>query len=623
MSHDHNKSSKHTAANAWLEIQLEEELGEVRPPDLRHRVLASDAERRAHAAHQVSAPSSTSRWLAAAVLLIGIATVFAVLQFSDQTPDKNELDTAPQGAQGEILAKSLAEFQQHAAMTTNISICASVLVSPDRLVLSEHIRTDVPVAARMLIRTELRTLKKIRPAGWLWLHTIRLELPDNRYVTCAVHRTTEHRLGIRGLGDFEMTERLRASLAPILDAVRIKTRLEAGIVHSREDLLRDGDVAIPKDIETLNCSNLTDDDLQLLARFPDIRDLNLSRSGKTINGLGLQHLLQLPRLKKLNLSNIAVDDKHVAALGPHPTLGELDLSDSDHVRGTCFTAFANSPSLHKVHLQNTAALSDEGLAALATVPKLNYLNLSRSSRGNLTTAGLRRLGTMKRLQSLVLSKLPGEIDDVVAALGAAPMLRDLDLVDTQVTNAGLAAMVARRAAMPDKSALPLHNLNLSLCKQLQPGMVRHIGEFLNLRTLNMTRSSLATIDKNGKATLDDCQDLQRLHKLEILELNGVRLDANACKHIARLPSLTRLDISFTGAGIDDAALHHLSEATKLKNLLLSGCDNFTDAGLIPLRQLTTLQLLDLNRCDGFSISGLDSFRSMRPDCELRLPDRFR
>ena len=51
MNPDKYKSSKDPAADAWLELHLAEELGEVRAPDLRHRILACDSERRAHAAH--------------------------------------------------------------------------------------------------------------------------------------------------------------------------------------------------------------------------------------------------------------------------------------------------------------------------------------------------------------------------------------------------------------------------------------------------------------------------------------------------------------------------------------------------------------------------------------------
>lgn len=56
---------------------------------------------------------------------------------------------------------------------------------------------------------------------------------------------------------------------------------------------------------------------------------------------------------------------------------------------------------------------------------------------------------------------------------------------------------------------------------------------------------------------------------------------------------------------------------------MSGCDNFTAGGLITLRQLAKLKHLDLSGCDGFTIDGLNSFRSLRPDCVLVLPRRFR
>lgn len=49
----------------------------------------------------------------------------------------------------------------------------------------------------------------------------------------------------------------------------------------------------------------------------------------------------------------------------------------------------------------------------------------------------------------------------------------------------------------------------------------------------------------------------------------------------------------------------------------------SDGGLITLRQLAKLKHLVLSGCDGFTIDGLNSFRSLRPDCVLVLPRKFR
>ena len=282
MSHEQQKTPKDQAADRWLEIQLEEELGVVRQPDLRHRVLASDPQRRAHAAQQVSPPGYSSRLLAAAIVLIGIATVIGVVQFADddkptsthlQTPDptpqpNQDPQPAPPQAGQELRAKSLKEFQTHAATATRISITADLLGAPaSQRHRIEANRFVVAAEQKATIQTELQTLQHLQPAGWKWSNSVRLDLPDGRFLTCAVYNTKEHRLGIRGLGDFKMTEVLRALLAPLVEDVGLKTRLAGGSVMSRDDLLPGRPHSIPKNIEQLTCRGLVDEDLELLARF--------------------------------------------------------------------------------------------------------------------------------------------------------------------------------------------------------------------------------------------------------------------------------------------------------------------------------------------------------------------
>src|SRR5690606_22810658 len=165
-------------------------------------------------------------------------------------------------------------------------------------------------------------------------------------------------------------------------------------------------------------------------------------------------------------------------------------------------------------------------------------------------------------------------------------------------NVGLQAMSSCHAADFENRTLPLRALDLTGCQQLTTGMLQPLGAYLQLERLKLGRTPLQTTDRTGVASCDNFEDLQRLHKLQVLELDSVRLDATACQHIARLPSLTTLSIGFAGDGVDDAALLHLSEAPRLEQL-------------------------KLNVCDGFTRVGLDAFRGARPTCELQLPDRFR
>ena len=619
MSDEHNRSHDDKAADAWLELQLQEELGELQPPDLRHRVLASTSERRARAAQAVTARSHSTRWLTAAMVLIGIATVIGVIQFANKEakPINSHLQDpkpAPKSGQApqELLAKSLKQFQQHAATATGISIEAGLLGLPNSVKCLRYV--DAAVASSML--TELQTLKQLPPAGWKWSNSIYLDLPDGRFMTCAVYQTDKHRLGIRGLGDFEMTERLRALLAPLIEATALKTRLVNGIVTSPEDLLPGRPEPIPPDIERLTCHNLADKDLALFARFKKLQTLDLSGCAKTIRGEGLSNLLLLTNLETLKLRYTKVADKHLATVGMHGALRHLDVSSHEQLTGTFLTTFSATNKLQSLMIGWGKTLTDEGPIVLSKVDSLTHLDLSGRHANELTTVGLSQFANMKALQHLNVNNMPVPMDKVMGYLGGLPDLHELHATFTNLSNSGLMMLRASHANKTRGTSIPLRSLDLTGCKELKDGTLKQLGNFVNLEHLNLSRTSL----RNGT---DSFQDLQSLNKLTKLELNGLRLNSNDCLHLARLPSLNHLDLSFNGGGIDDDALQHLATATHLTHLLLTGCDNFTDAGLITLGQLASLKHLDLNTCDGFTIDGLESFRALRPDCELRLPDRFR
>jgi Leucine-rich repeat (LRR) protein len=625
---DRTPSPSDPADDAWLELHLQEELADMTAPDLRHRILACSKQRRAEAAQQVRLQQPANHWIAAAVLLIGIATVATVLQLAnaDLHPDEAVLQD-PKLRQPELLVKSLAEFQKHAATATRISVTGDPTSMPNTMQhLLEANRATLPPATQRAILAELDQLRQVAPAGSVWTNGIRFELPNGRYLSCALHERSPRCLGIRGLGDFDISERLHALLQPALEAVAQKTRLAGGNVMSRQDLQRRGEVSIPSDIEHLTCRGLSDDDLQELAHFQNLKSLDLSGCSKTLKGPGLGHLAQLPKLAILNLRYTEVEDQSMFSLIMMSSLLELDVSNHQRLTGEFFNWPSIGCNLETLNIGWGKSLTDAGIAAIAKVPSIRHLDLSGRTMGILPTSAIARLAGMTGLQSLDLSNLPASIDEVLAALGALPDLRELKLSWTNVSNVGLMAMSSRHAADHHNQPLPLRSLDLTGCKQLQTGVLKSLGGFLHLERLKLDRSSLQTVDHNGATSFDNFEDLQSLLKLQQLSLSSTRLDAEACKQIARLPSLRELNLSFSGNGIDDEALTELSKARQLARLELSGCDSFGDEGLAALMQMGRsgqLQLLDLNACDGFTVTGLDAFRQACPKCELRLPDHFR
>lgn len=641
MSQGTEPSPRERAADVWLELELEEELGNVTQPDLRHRVLASAPERRAQAAQQVAPERRGARLLAAAIVLVGVATVIAVFQsVGDERdkPDNHQLtpdpDTPNPGPEQqdpqpkptptpkprEVLAKTQVQFQRHAAATTRISITAGPIGPNSWQEAMERNRTPLSAEATATMRQELQTLQPLQPAGWKWQNTIRLERDDGTFMTCSLYRFSESRIGIRGLGDFLITDKLRQLLVPIIEEVAMQTRLSTGSVRGPEDLRRRGRVAVPPDIQHLSCGGLRDDDLPLLMQFKKLESLDLSSSN--VGGKGLAHLLPI-KLDTLRMRYSPVSDKDLTELGAHQTLRHLDVSNHTELTGKFLYTFAASDRLQTLKIGWGNTLTDDAMRAIATMKSLTELDLSGRSAGKLTTSGLQMLGKARSLRVLRVDNLPVSMDELFASLGALPDLREVRATFTNVSNVGLLSMSARHAADFPQTAPPLRKLDLTGCKELQPGVTRVLGDFLQLEELKLARSSLAVVDENGKPTVNSFQDLQRLQKLTTLTLNGLRLNATACKHIARLPSLRHLDLSFNGDGIDDEAVGHLAEAKGLVHLELAGCDNVTDEGMRALSKMTWLTYLGLNTCDGFTAAGLDAFRKANPDCELRLPAQLR
>jgi hypothetical protein len=73
--------------------------------------------------------------------------------------------------------------------------------------------------------------------------------------------------------------------------------------------------------------SVTDQDLLLLARVPNLRELHLSHAG--ISDAGLQAILRLRRLTVLDLSSTRLTRAGIAQLGACRSLRELDLSQTE------------------------------------------------------------------------------------------------------------------------------------------------------------------------------------------------------------------------------------------------------------------------------------------------------
>ena len=123
---------------------------------------------------------------------------------------------------------------------------------------------------------------------------------------------------------------------------------------------------------------------ELVARFPQTRDLLLGRT--QITDSGLRELDGCQTLEALSLQCVPITDRGLRFLAPLSNLAFLDLSGTSISDGA-LKRLANFPNLEELRLCDTS-ITDTGLACLHQHPNLRVLALSGT---HVTDQGIARL----------------------------------------------------------------------------------------------------------------------------------------------------------------------------------------------------------------------------------------
>lgn len=209
---------------------------------------------------------------------------------------------------------------------------------------------------------------------------------------------------------------------------------------------------------TYSWSDIKNRDIARIVRqLPFLQSLDLSETG--IGNAGLQHLLALRDLQRLDLQNTKVTWKGIELIAASPIrLKSLSLGGIS-INGPHLQILSNMLSLEEldlggvkttddqlIHLAplrslNSLRLSfwcgDNGLKALRTLTKLETLELYDTQ---VTDAGLSVLKSMKRLKSLRIDHCSSITDAGIASLGACKKLVRLRVVGTNISPAGVARL---------------------------------------------------------------------------------------------------------------------------------------------------------------------------------------
>lgn len=220
-----------------------------------------------------------------------------------------------------------------------------------------------------------------------------------------------------------------------------------------------------------------------------------------------------------------------------------------------------------VSLRADSALA-EGLPLLDQFPELDSMTLSGAG---VTDAGVLHL----------------------AQTGVFPRLKWLTLIETLVTDAGLASLRARPG---------LTDLCISGGQVTDAGLA-HLEEMATLKRLVLR--DLAVSDAG-------MVHLEKMSQLETLALARIPLTDAGLAHLRHLKSLRELRLG--GTRVTDAGLVHLEDSKSLRTLTLMGTQ-ITDAALVHLEGLTGLKTIHLIQTQ-VTDEGVERLRRAIPGVEI-------
>jgi hypothetical protein len=354
--------------------------------------------------------------------------------------------------------------------------------------------------------------------------------------------------------------------------------------------------------------------VQSLAALADRRGLRALRVHQLGDSAELRHLAGLDQLEELELQIVNLAFADLAHLARLPALRRLELTV-----GTFRPLAAGESPLASLAAIATGcprlehlAVRDDALAektkrdvdphhdgAAIEMPALRTLDL-RGCRGgrtlveHLVAPALTRLafdgdkrpplGWLARLPTIENLLLCSELDDAaVAELRRMPALRELFLMGTKISDAGVAHLAGLR----------LTSLWLNDTRIGDAGVAHLAG--MPLRQLALDETKIT--DAAGPA-------LAALPALEELDLSSSAVGDGVLAHLARLPRLRALDLTRTQ--VTDAGLAHLvGLAATLEELQLDRCGALTDAGMAHLGKLTSLTFLSLRDMNWVTNAGVD------------------
>ena len=464
---------------------LGERLGGARPPDLVDAVRSKLARDGAGAPVPVRA---SSRWLAAACVLLGVGAVFGVAMWPERAADPVPALPGPVQEPPRAQVNSVADV--------------AALPAGTRAVEAIGVGDDV-IAALTRLR-DLEVLVVREPWNESFGLSLKMQAPANpQQITEA---SWPHFAQFTKLRRLELSGTVKISSggsAP--DGVAMLERLPL-LEHLSLRFLDTSDAALAR-----------------LPRLRNLRSLDLSFN-HAFGANGIRALLECRSLRVLSLRGCQqLQGAWLVSLREVPELEELDLSLIDGMNwrdGRVF--FDDGKTLRRVVAQGP---TDAALAALAKSPKLRVLDISS---GTWSSAGLNALGACSTLRELDACGGGDSSHDFVAVLP-----RELERLEVcgDYTDAFCAAVREHLTA--------LRHVCVAACYKITDAGLAELCAMPSLRVVDMRQMRGLTA-----ASVDTLSAAQQLVQLDLRHCDFV-----TAQHVVRLrralPKLAKIQSNFT------------------------------------------------------------------------------
>lgn len=237
----------------------------------------------------------------------------------------------------------------------------------------------------------------------------------------------------------------------------------------------------------------TEHGLRHIAGLTQLQSLTVGHGlGYPVTTVGLGYLRRLNNLKELRLDGCEISDAGLEIIAGFSKLKLLRMQDAV-VTDAGLACLSDLKHLSRLELKGCTEVGDVGVAHLASLTPLTFLNLTGTGVTDEGVAHLRRLTNLHRLD---LGGTPVS-DASLNHLQSLPKLVSLTLSDTAITDDGLKRLSVLKH---------LTSLRIDGTKITDAGL-KHLSAMTSLQTLDIGETSVTATGLRHLAKLEDLTEI--------------------------------------------------------------------------------------------------------------------